>query len=95
MKHHTGHYFTFRIPYSGTCVEWEVLFDPENPAQPPDFVCADDINCDSKTYFQVMQVWDLQTPDSLAKLITQLIQIYKEHQVKYKHTQYILRFCQN
>ncbi|EFX85715.1 hypothetical protein DAPPUDRAFT_308966 [Daphnia pulex] len=81
VKPYTGHHFTFRIPYSGTFVEWEILFDPENPTQPPDFVCADDINCDPDSYCQMMQFWDLQSPDCLAKLVSQLIHIYKEYQI--------------
>lgn len=78
---HTGHYFTFRLPFSGKCVDWELLFDPENPARPPDFLCVEDINCDPEIYCQTVQFWDSGQSDCLIELLHQLKQIYKIYQV--------------
>lgn len=81
---HTGHYFTFRLPFSGKCVDWELLFDPENPARPPDFLCVEDINCDPEIYCQTVQFWDSGQSDCLIELLHQLKQIYKIYQVRHK-----------
>ncbi|KAI9553271.1 hypothetical protein GHT06_021167 [Daphnia sinensis] len=78
---HTGHYFTFRLPFSGKCVNWELLFDPENPAQPPDFLCVEDIHCDPEIYLQTVHFWDPRQPDCLVKLLHQLNMIYKRYQI--------------
>ncbi|XP_057378122.1 BRISC and BRCA1-A complex member 2-like [Daphnia carinata] len=78
---HSGHYFTFRLPFSGKCVDWEIIFDPENPAQPPDFLCMEDINCDPGIYCQMVQFWDSQQSDCLVELLPQLNKIYKRYQV--------------
>lgn len=63
-------------------MEWEILFDPLNPSRPPDFICSEDMECDPVTYCRIVENWDFESEDCLAKLIKDLTGIYQEYQVK-------------
>lgn len=84
LQPYGGHYFTFRLPFSGLHVDWELLFNPDNPGLPPDFLCAEDIDSDPEIYCQTVQFWDSQMDDCLTKLLHRLSQIYRRYQVNCK-----------
>jgi len=80
-----GHYFTFKLPYAGNTVEWEVLFDRKQPTKAPDFVlCGPEyMVCDPSMYSRVVQTWNTQDPLCLSKLLPILKFLYSEHQVTF------------
>lgn len=79
-----GHYFTFSLPYGGTRVEWEVLFQPDYPDRSPDFLCAsEDIEHDPRIYTDIMEDWDGTSIFHLANLLRKLNSVYKLYQVSF------------
>lgn len=88
----SGHFFTFRVPYAGTSVDWEILFDLKHPTQPPDFVCAEDVTYDPMIYPKLVQSWDFHADDSLIKLFGGLTKVYRQYQVKIKGNDSVAAF---
>ena len=80
-EHQSGHYFTFSLPYAAKQIDWEILFNPSNPSQPPDFLCSKDIDYDPEIYKKVVQNWNSSSEDSLANLLKELVKIYWVQQV--------------
>lgn len=77
-----GHYFTVGLPFAGTRLEWEVLFQVEHPERSPDFLCvSEDFDYDPKTYTNVMKDWDFKDPLCLAKLLKKMNIIFNNYQV--------------
>lgn len=80
-----GHYLTFRLPYAGSTIDWEVLFDRKQPTKAPDFVLCgpENMMCDPSLYSRVVQTWNIQDPLCLGKLLPILKFLYSEHQVTF------------
>ncbi|XP_046848390.1 BRISC and BRCA1-A complex member 2-like [Xenia sp. Carnegie-2017] len=76
--------FTLRIPYGGTKLNWEVLFNGHEPHLPPDII-FDDADADFEPKLEEMlslQCWNPEDHGSLMAVIKELLEQYKKHQLE-------------
>lgn len=80
--------FRVVLPYCSKKLKWEVLFDPTSPWFAPDFRFDDDsflMNVD-ELYFEEkvpsLAKWDEHDPKALSNVISELLNLYKLHQVR-------------
>lgn len=75
------------LPYCSKKLKWDVIFDPSTPWFAPDFRFDDEsflINADEEFLANgvpSLTNWDANDPKSLSDVISQLINMYKIHQV--------------
>lgn len=75
--------FTLGIPYCGTQIEWEVIFDRNHPALPPDIIVSSE---DERMAFnpdidQLLSFssWNIKNHKCLSTLMEELLLEYKHH----------------
>ncbi|XP_068684002.1 BRISC and BRCA1-A complex member 2-like [Montipora capricornis] len=76
--------FKVLIPYAGRKLKWEVIFSQTQPDFPPDFIFgSQDLEfVPDIRELKSLENWDANDPQSLLKLIKELIGQYKEYQRK-------------
>ncbi|KAL4238039.1 hypothetical protein ACF0H5_002750 [Mactra antiquata] len=74
--------FKITIPYAGHTITWEVLFDCNYPEAPPDFIFgSDDFDfCPDLYSLQSLVQWDYKDPESLTKVVEELVYQYRKYQ---------------
>ncbi|XP_044732188.1 BRISC and BRCA1-A complex member 2-like [Chrysoperla carnea] len=79
--------FTLSIPYANNILEWTILFDINNLNLGPDFQ-FDDVTFLSDPDFEIIKnnvpswnQWDINNSKSLSKIIKELYDFYKQHQI--------------
>nr|CAD7198530.1 unnamed protein product [Timema douglasi] len=83
----TGDHFKLAIPFAGQTIMWDVVFDGNAPESPPDFsfddltFLADPDVAILEKYVPSLAKWDSQDPKALMNVITELLYLYKKHQV--------------
>ncbi|CAH2992111.1 unnamed protein product [Chilo suppressalis] len=79
--------FRLVLPYCSKKLKWEVIFDPMTPWFAPDFRFDDDSflnNCDVEIIEQrlpSLSKWNESNPKALSDVISELIHLYKIHQI--------------
>lgn len=75
--------FTVGIPYCGTQIEWEVIFNRNHPSLPPDIIFSSE---DDQMEFipdierlKAYSVWSLDRPNCLSQLLEELLMEYRLH----------------
>ncbi|KAL1494289.1 hypothetical protein ABEB36_009912 [Hypothenemus hampei] len=83
----TNYHFMINIPFAGKFLNWEVIFDPENYSELPDFdfndnsfLCEPDINYISENV-PSWDSWDLTNPQCLQNILNEFLSLYKKTQV--------------
>lgn len=80
--------FRVVLPYCSKKLKWEVLFDSTTPWYAPDFRFDDDsflMNVDEQFFEEKvpsLAKWNENDPKALSNVISELINLYKLHQVK-------------
>ncbi|XP_005106824.1 BRISC and BRCA1-A complex member 2 [Aplysia californica] len=76
--------FKLRIPYANQVLTWEIIFDVTNVKEPPDIIFdADDDNFHPPMErINSLVCWDWRNKESLAALISELLELYKEYQLE-------------
>lgn len=74
--------FKVLMPYAGQTVTWEVLFNCNYPEDPPDFIFGSE---DADFFPNIDNIkslinWDYKEPNSLLRVIEELLQEYRLHQ---------------
>ncbi|KAL3873174.1 hypothetical protein ACJMK2_036322 [Sinanodonta woodiana] len=74
--------FQVLIPYAGVTLTWEVLFDCNQPDEPPDFIFAPE---DSNFFPRLgdlpgLVCWNHKDPNSLVRVLKELLDQYKIYQ---------------
>ncbi|CAH0727873.1 unnamed protein product, partial [Brenthis ino] len=83
--------FRLVLPYCSKKLKWDVIFDPSTPWFAPDFRFDDEsflINADEESLARgvpSLTEWNSNDPKSLSDVISQLINMYKIHQIKKLH----------
>lgn len=76
--------FTLKIPYAQQILSWQVIFDTSNLKEPPDFV-FDAEDCDFHpplSEINSLVCWDWQNHESLAAVIAELLEHYRDYQLE-------------
>lgn len=78
-----GHYLTFSLPYGGSRIQWEVLFDRNRPANVPDLILVDpeSLMCDPNIYLTISEMWNIEDPLCLSKLLPTLKLLFSDYHV--------------
>ncbi|CAG9138515.1 unnamed protein product [Plutella xylostella] len=82
------HQFRLVLPYCSKKLKWEVIFDLSAPWFAPDFRFDDDsfLNNVDEDFLEKqipsLSSWDEKNPKCLSKVLSELLSIYKIHQVK-------------
>ncbi|GBP42012.1 hypothetical protein EVAR_95011_1 [Eumeta japonica] len=80
--------FRLVLPYCSRKLKWEIIFDHSAPWFAPDFRFDDesflnDINDDFvETHLPSLAYWEKNNPKALVKVVSELINVYKMHQIK-------------
>ncbi|XP_068630473.1 BRISC and BRCA1-A complex member 2-like [Battus philenor] len=80
--------FRLILPYCSKKLKWEVIFDSSAPWFAPDFRFDDDsfLNSPDEDFFvkniPSLTNWDGNNPNALCDVITEMIKLYKIHQIK-------------
>lgn len=92
-----GNTFTLNIPYAGKNLQWEVLFNDEDPSLAPDFDILNDtfltdppIDVISKN-IPTLTNWNIKNSNSLVNVIKEMLNLYK----KYQASQCLVILCKN
>ncbi|BFZ06994.1 hypothetical protein BsWGS_10033 [Bradybaena similaris] len=85
--------FKLKIPYAQQLLTWEVIFDSGNLKEPPDFIFdqEDDDFCPPLEQINSLVCWDWQNTESLAAVLVELLEFYKEYQLKRAGTNMVLQ----
>lgn len=79
-----NHHLNIRVPYGGKKLSWDIIFDPEDMYQVPDFDFNDD---DFLNYTNLETLiervpslvnWDLRNPKTLTSVLSEFLRLYKE-----------------
>lgn len=74
--------FRLSIPYGGTTLKWQILFNSEEPHLPPDFIFGineQDFEPDLEE-IPSLQDWNPENPCMLTAVVKEIITQYKQHQ---------------
>ncbi|KAK0052201.1 BRCA1-A complex subunit BRE [Biomphalaria pfeifferi] len=72
-----------RIPYAQQVLIWEVIFDVNNWKEPPDFIFDDaDDFYPPLDKINSFILWDWKNQESLAAVVAELLELYKEHHLE-------------
>lgn len=79
-------HFSVEIPYAGKFLKWDVLFNDEDYNFAPDFVFSDQFLADPdidviETHIPSLANWDVNDPNSLQKVLQEILLLYKKYQV--------------
>ncbi|KAH9509195.1 BRISC and BRCA1-A complex member 2 [Bulinus truncatus] len=75
--------FKLKIPYAKQVLTWEIIFDINNWKEPPDFIFDDsDDFYPSLDKINSIICWDWKNRESLAAVVTELLEFYKEYQLE-------------
>lgn len=86
-SHGPEHQFRFVLPYCSKKLKWEVIFDLSVPWFAPDFRFDDDsfLSNDDEDILEKqlpsLAHWDEHNPTSLSNVLSEMINLYKIHQV--------------
>ncbi|XP_052769437.1 BRISC and BRCA1-A complex member 2-like [Mya arenaria] len=72
--------FKVTIPFAGQTLTWEVLFDEQNPEDPPDFIFGSDEFFPNIDRLPSLVDWDFSEPASLTHVINELVIEYRRYQ---------------
>lgn len=74
--------FRLSIPYGGTTLRWEVLFNAEEPHLPPDFIFGINEQEFEPNLEEIpsLQDWNPDNPGMLTAVVKEVITQYKQHQ---------------
>lgn len=74
--------FTLAVPYCGTHIKWEILFDRLHPSLPPDIICSsEDESFDPDLdNLKSLAEWDVNKPTCLFHLVEELLAEYRKYQ---------------
>ncbi|XP_066993310.1 BRISC and BRCA1-A complex member 2 isoform X3 [Anabrus simplex] len=82
-----GDRFKLSIPFAGQLISWEIVFNSYRPSFPPDF-CFHDESFLSDPEVNILEEnvpslakWDAEDPKSLLHVISELLALYRKHQV--------------
>lgn len=84
-----GNTFTLNIPYAGKNLQWEVLFNDEDPTLAPDFdilndtFLADPAVDTISDHLPALTNWNVKDSKALVTVIKQMLILYKKYQVRY------------
>ncbi|CAG9785155.1 unnamed protein product [Diatraea saccharalis] len=79
--------FRLVLPYCSKKLKWEVIFDPSTPWFAPDFRFDDDsfLNNINEEIVEIslpsLSKWNENNPKALSDVISELVQLYKSHQI--------------
>lgn len=79
--------FTLVLPYAGSQLKWEVIFDSLYPWFAPDFRFDDETFLSNvndefiEQHIPSLAHWNDKDPKALSCVITELTELYREHQV--------------
>lgn len=83
-----NYHFCIGIPYAGRILNWEIIFDPEDISQLPDFDFNDysflsepDINYIAEN-IPTWDKWDIRDPQSMLNILNEFLALYKKSQVE-------------
>lgn len=83
-----GNTFTLNIPYAGKNLQWEVLFNDEDPTLAPDFDIINDtfltdpaIDTISK-HLPTLTNWDVKNSKCLVNVVREMLVLYKRYQLE-------------
>lgn len=78
--------FKLGIPYCGTRIEWEVIFDRNHPAHPPDIIFSEqDEELDFAPNVEQLESlvkWNSRDDKALSALLEELMVEYRKHHLK-------------
>lgn len=73
--------FKVSLPYGGQTVTWEVIFNAHRPEFPPDFIFDDASFQPDIEELPSLCDWDYEDDSALTKVIQELLEQYRKHQV--------------
>ncbi|KAI4459088.1 brisc and brca1-a complex member 2 [Holotrichia oblita] len=83
-----GNTFTLNIPYAGRHLQWEVIFNDEDPTFAPDFDILNDTFLTDPTidtiskHLPSLANWDVKNSKCLVNVIREMIVLYKKEQLE-------------
>lgn len=87
VKGYKFYHFCINIPYAGRTLNWEVIFDPENYSELPDFEFNDNTFLPEPDIDYIAEhvpswdAWDLTDSQSLLNILNEFLVLYKKAQV--------------
>uniref|UniRef100_UPI00358F85DE BRISC and BRCA1-A complex member 2-like n=1 Tax=Myxine glutinosa TaxID=7769 RepID=UPI00358F85DE len=78
--------FKLHIPYAGETLTWDVIFNALHPELSPDFIFGEDTDfMPNPERLPHLTDWDPHEADCLQKLLAELLEQYREHQIEHLH----------
>ncbi|XP_065833284.1 BRISC and BRCA1-A complex member 2-like [Oscarella lobularis] len=84
--------FTISIPYCGTTLRWQVIFNSNRPRQAPDFIFDDVDFCPKLANLKTLTDWDSSDENCLRAAVFELLMQYRDYQLTEARRVNVIRF---